>query len=312
MAADPLRLDGGDIRRLLPPAQARLAVAAGVAALRSGAVEGPLRTAVPSPDGPTLLMPALSRRHVGLKVLHLRPGNPAKGLPAIVGEMLLWDRASGRLLAVLDGAALTAVRTAALAGHATALLKPARTQRVGLLGAGGQAFDQALALCEATGAEEIRLWNRTRERADALALRLAERLRGVRVEVTETPAAAAEGAGALTTVTSSPEPLLFARDLPAEVHLNAMGAFRPDMAELAPEIVGGASLVCVDDVAAAWQEAGELLQAEALGLLRRSEVALLPELVPQRRGCTLFKSVGAAAYDLAVAQALVTAAAPGA
>ncbi len=307
MAAELRHIGGEEIRTLMPPAAARRAVAEAYQAIGRGELSGPVRSAIGADGQTSLLMPALSQAHVGLKVLHLRPENPARGLPAIVGEMLLWDRRTGELRAVIDAAALTAVRTAALAGHATKLLAPEGTRRVALLGAGGQAYDQALALVEATGARELRLWNRTGERAVALAARLGMALYGVGIAVAPTPAAAVADAGAVTLVTASATPLLHAGDLPAEAHLNAMGAYRPDMAELAPEIIGSAT-VYVDDIAGAREEAGDLVQAADRGLFRPEALQDLRAVKGGRQGWTVFKSVGAAIFDLAVGEAIWAAA----
>jgi ornithine cyclodeaminase len=304
MPADLAYLGGAEIRRLMPPSVAREAIAGAYRAIARGELEGPVRSAFGSPDSVSLLMPGLSPASVGLKVLHQRPENPSRGLPTLVGEVLLWDRQTGELRAVIDAAALTQVRTAALAGHATRLLAPPATRRVALLGAGGQAYDQALALIEATAATELCIWNRSSQRAEALAARLASELPQVGISVAAQPAEAVRGAGAATLATTAAEPLLHASDLPAEVHLNAMGAYRPDMAELAPDIIAGATAVYVDDVAGARQEAGDLIQAAAQG---RYDMAELQDLrsAAARSGWTVFKSVGAAIFDLAVAEELV-------
>lgn len=307
MAAEPRYLGADEIRRRLPPAQARQAIAGAYLALARGELEGPVRTGLGAGAETSLVMPALSPGRIGVKVLHLRPGNPAAGRAAVVGEMLIWDRETGGLLGLIDAAALTAVRTAALAGHATRLLAPPAVRRVALLGAGGQGYDQALALVEATGAGELRIWNRTGERARALAERLGPELPGVAVTVAATAREAVADAGAVTLVTASPAPLLAADDLAAEVHLNAMGGYRPDMAELGPDIIGGASAVLVDTVPGARAEAGELIQAAALGHLDLSGLQDLRAVRGDRRGWTVFKSVGAAIFDLAMAERLLEA-----
>ncbi len=305
MPAEIAYLDGAEIRRLMPPSVARQAIAGAYRAIACGDLEGPVRTAFGPEGGVSLLMPALSPASVGLKVLHQRPLNPSRGLPTLIGEVLLWDRRTGELKAVIDAAALTQVRTAALAGHATSLLAPPATRRVALLGAGGQAYDQAFALLESTAATELCIWNRTVERAEALAARLAPDLPQVEISLAGTPAEALRGAGAATLVTAAEEPLLHASDLPAEVHLNAMGAYRPDMAELAPDVIAGATAVYVDDVPGARQEAGDLIQAAAQDRYDMAALRDLRSAAGTRRGWTVFKSVGAALFDLAVAEELV-------
>jgi ornithine cyclodeaminase/alanine dehydrogenase-like protein (mu-crystallin family) len=293
------------LREALTPQVARGAIAGAFAAIAAGTLEGPVRTAFGTPEGASLLMPAVSREHLGLKVLHIRADNPDRGLPAIVGEFFLYARASGELLAVLDGVELTGIRTAALAGHAAALLAPEGARVGAILGAGQQGYYQARALCEATQVRELRIWNRTAVRAERLAQRLRPELSGVAISVAPTPAAAVAGAQAATLATAAHAPLLGLADVPAEIHLSAMGAYRPEMAELAPDLLGAASQLLVDDVQGALAEAGDLLQAAQAGKVSLGGLQTLAAARLPRDGITVFKSVGAAVFDLAVAEAVL-------
>ncbi|MDA8345590.1 MAG: ornithine cyclodeaminase family protein [Thermaerobacter sp.] len=291
------------LRAALPPSLARRAIEGAFAAIAEGALEGPVRTSFAVAEGSSLLMPAVSRAHLGLKVLHLRSQNPAHGLPAIVGEFFLYLRATGELLAVLDGVELTGLRTAALAGHATALLAPSGAREGAIIGAGQQGYYQARALCEAAPIQRLRIWNRTPGRAAALAHRLRQELPAVEISIARDPAAAVADAQAVTLATASDRPLLRLADVPEEIHLNAMGAYRPDMAELAPDLLAGATQLLVDDVQGALAEAGDLLQAAAAGKVSLDALRTPWHASQPRSGITVFKSVGAAVFDLAVAEA---------
>ncbi len=300
-------LGAAELRHALPPRRARDAIARAFAEIANGSLEGPVRSSFDIAEGASLLMPAASREHLGLKVLHLRAQNPARDLPAVIGDFLLYDRGTGELLAVLDGVELTGIRTAALAGHASALLAPAPTEVGAILGAGFQGYYQALALCEAVPVRLLRVWNRTRARAEQLAARLREELQGVAIEVSDSPRHAVEGAQAATLATAAAGPLLRATDVQAPIHLNAMGAYRPDMAELAPDLLSRATQVVVDDLSAALAEAGDILQAAAAGVIRLDGIQTLAQARRRRSGITVFKSVGAAVFDLAVAEAALEA-----
>lgn len=295
-------LDAAALRGVLPPAAARRAIASAFEDIARGVLSGSLRTSFDVSEGTTLLMPAVSERHLGLKVLHLRQANPAKGLPAIIGDFFLYARDTGELLAAMDGTELTGLRTGALAGHATARLAPQGATIGAVLGAGHQGYYQARALAEAAPLEELRLWNRTPQRAYALAQRLRQELPRLRIAVSATPADAVRGAEAATLATATETPLIARADVSGEIHLNAMGAYRPEMCEIAVDLIGSATQVLVDDVDGARAEAGDLLQAAQAQRFDMSAVKSLQSAGP-RSGITIFKSVGAAVFDLAVAEA---------
>ncbi|MGH7541438.1 MAG: ornithine cyclodeaminase family protein, partial [Gemmatimonadota bacterium] len=124
--------------------RARLPMAAAVDALeeafRVGVPAGaPLRTHVETPAGSLLLMPATGEAGVGVKLVTLTPGDPGRGLPFIHAVYILFDPETQVPLAVMDGAALTALRTAAVSGLATRHLAREDAARLVVFGAGVQA-----------------------------------------------------------------------------------------------------------------------------------------------------------------------------
>jgi ornithine cyclodeaminase/alanine dehydrogenase-like protein (mu-crystallin family) len=296
-------LDGPQVESALPPHVARRAVARALEALRDGVAVLPPRGRVPSPAGDALLMIASLPEAWVLKVVHVRPRNRERGMPALAGAVLVTDPETGVPRALLDGPTFTGVRTAAIAGLATERLARAR-RVVALLGTGFQGRYQAEALLALGGVEEVRLWNRTRARAEALALALSQRHPTVRVEVAASPAEAAKGADVVTLATASPEPLLSAADLGEEAHVNAMGAYRPTERELASDVVAGAT-VYADTLEGCLAEAGDLLIPAAEGILDLGSVRPLWSALASGppSGRTVMKSVGSAVFDAAVAAA---------
>ena len=146
---------------------------------------------------------------------------------------------------------------------------------------------------------------------EAMRHEMSERL-GIVIEVADTPANNLQGADVICTATSSSQPVVPETGVPPGVHINAVGAYRPDMAEIPPAIVSQ-SRVVVDHLDSALEEAGDLLQPLHQGLIQPSHIAVeLGELVlGQTSGransdeITLFKSVGVAIQDLyAAASAL--------
>ena len=264
------------------------------------------------PDGGELLvMPAADDGWAVTKVVGLAPGNAALGLPRVTSVVVLLGPPGLAPVALLDGAAMTALRTAAVSGLATRLLARPDAREVVVLGAGVQAEAHARVHAALLPGAHVRVVARRGEAARALADRLAD----------DGVDAVAAGPEAVTTAdvicacTTGTSVVLRGSDLPAGVHVNAVGAHRPDLRELDAAAVA-ASAVVVELRAAALAEKGDLLLAEREGVWHRDAVrADLAELcagtVVARRGPderTLFASVGHASEDLVIAREVLRAA----
>lgn len=306
-------LSADDVRAAVPMADAINAVEAAFVRLSTGQADVPLRVHLATPERQAIsfVMPARlagSDPALGLKVVSVFPQNKARGEPTIYALVALLDPATGRPLALLDGTYLTALRTGAASGVATRHLAREDARVLALFGAGAQALPQALAVCAVRPIERIWLVNRTRDHAQLLAARM--RGAGMQQDLRIAPSVeqALAEADVICTATASPTPLFDDALLRPGTHINGVGSFRPDMAEIPPATVARARVV-VDQRAAAWAEAGDLIQPRAAGLIDESHVAAeLGEVaagqVPGRRDpteITFFKSVGNAVQDVAVA-----------
>ncbi len=315
-----LLLSRDDVYRAVPMADAMRAVGGAFAELAGGKATVPVRphVEIPSADGVALVMPAYLAESdaLAVKVVSVFPHNAARHhLPAISAVVLLVDTATGVPLALLEGGWLTALRTGAASGVATRLMAREAASTLAVFGAGAQALPQALAVCEARAIERIVIFSPTQEHAE----RLAAELRTVGapvpadVRVAASPTDALAGADIVCCATSSKTPVFADADLRPGTHINGIGAFRPDMAE-APLATVARARVVVDQWAAAWEEAGDLIQALEAGVIDKGHVvAELGELVlgrvPGRANdeeITFFKSVGNAVQDAAVAQLAYT------
>ena len=233
--------------------------------------------------GNSFIMPGRVRQHVAVKVVSTVPGNP-------VGIVAVFD-GEGTPLGLVDGPTLTAIRTGAAAGLATDMLARKRSTVLAMIGAGAMARDQIAAIREVRDVERIVVWSRDLAKAMALA-------RDVGAHCAESPDEAVDGADIVTTATPSTTPLFCADVLQAHVHINAIGAFTPEMVEIPPAFVRDAFVV-VEDRAAAAQEAGDLIQA---GKEPDATLAqLLTDPFARQHERTLFKSVGIATMDVAAA-----------
>ncbi|MBX6351321.1 MAG: ornithine cyclodeaminase family protein [Clostridia bacterium] len=310
-----LILGPDEIRRRLPPERAVEAVAQAYIALAEGAVEAPLRTSLPPRPGfaASLAMVARGLVTVGgrerpllsAKVVSVAPENRQAGLPTTPAALLLADAASGAPLALLDGTALTAIRTGAAGGVATRALARPEARVLALVGAGGQAWEQARAIVAVRPIEEIWVAARDPAHARAFCERWNEARSGREPEAFPAPSAddAVRRADVVSSATTAREPVFQAAALRPGTHVNGIGSFRPDMVELPPEVLAPPVFVETPEIALA--ESGEVRAALAAGRLSPADLVPLGEVLRGRRPgrrdeaeTTVFKSCGTAAQDL--------------
>jgi len=311
------------VRAALPMAEAIEAVRWAYLAVSTGQAVLPQRIHLlpPNTDNVTLVMPA----HVGaspdgrypaslaVKTVSVYPGNPALGIATVLGGVLVLDPATGACIGLADAASLTAIRTGAGSGVATALLAREDAEKVAILGAGAQAATQLQAMCAVRQIRTAWVFSRTPARAEAMCARLAGR-DGITTDlrIASSASEAIREADIVCTATGSHVPVFQDCDLKLGVHINAVGAFKPDMQEVPAETVGRAR-VFVDHLSSALQEAGDLVQAIRAGAIGEDDIVgeigslLAGDLAGRQdlRQITLFKSVGIAAQDAVCATAAI-------
>lgn len=300
-----LLLRAADVARACPMTDAIGAVEAGFAALSAGKATVPVRASVPlGAGGAALTMPASLQGgpHWSVKVVTVAPGNPARGLPLIAATVLLGDAETGRPLALLDGASLTALRTGAAGGVAARYLARGDAAICALFGAGAQARSQLLAAAAVLPLREVRVVTRDPEHGAGFIRSMEAEPALATVFFTRAAAAdAVRGAELVITATTSATPVVLGRDLRDGAHVTAVGSFTPAMRELDEEVLRGA-LVAVDQREAALAEAGELQGLGAADVVEIGEI--VARTAPgrrDRRQRTVFKTVGNAVQDLVVA-----------
>ncbi|WP_442815185.1 ornithine cyclodeaminase family protein [Streptomyces sp. NBC_01298] len=281
----------------------------------------PPRSALPVPGGgELLLMPAATGAYAGVKIAGVAPGNPALGLPRITGSYLLLDGPTLRPVALLDGAALTTLRTPAVSALALRHLAPAgRPLRLMLFGSGPQAYGHFEAVHAMRQLAEVVVVARAGSAAGAAgAEKLAAHARGLGVPARPGVAAEVSDADLVICCTTSRDPLFDGRLIAPGATVVAVGSHEPEAREVDTALVRRAA-VYVESRAAALREAGDLLVPEAEGAIGAGHISgTLADLVAGRMpgsgtaSCPqLFKSVGMAWEDLAVAVALFEAAGSG-
>ena len=276
------------------------------AALSSGKATVPMRLALEGQAGVTLLMPAHLHESgsSGVKVVSVYPRNPGLGVPVIQAVILVLDGATGAVRAMMDGTWLTALRTGAAGGLATDLLARADSSTVALFGAGVQARMQLEAVRCVRPVTDVRVVSRSGASAEAL---VAE-LEGVPARRVERPEDALLGADIVITATNSTTPVFDGSLVEPGAHVTAIGSFTPDMREVDTALVLRARVV-VDQRDAALSEAGDIMGPIRDGAADASVVsAELGDIIVGRAPgrlehdeITLFKSVGNAVQDVAIA-----------
>jgi ornithine cyclodeaminase len=304
-----LVLTGEDVRGALPYDDCIEALAAVMEGVSRGEAVMPLRAFMPVPGSTGRIgwMPGAieSPRCTGIKVVAKYP-TPADGSRGShVGVVLLFDSDRGDPLAMLDGAMLTAIRTAAASAVATRALARPEAARLLLVGCGEQAWHHAHAIARVRSLRSVRVWGRDGRKAEAFAgtLRVALNLD---VEAARDLHAAAADADIVCTLTTSTTPVLPTSCLRPGVHVNLVGAAVRTSAEAEPDIVR-ASRFYTDSRASAMAQAGELLTAIERGLASPDDVLgeigeVLAGRCAGRMGpldVTVYKSLGIAAQDLA-------------
>jgi alanine dehydrogenase len=288
---------GADVERAVSPHEAYEAVkTAFVAHARGEWTMQPKLYVTNYPAGDFRAMPALGGGHALLKWVTSFPGNPAKGLPTVTGLVLLSNADTGQLEAVLDAAAVTALRTAAAGVLGAETLCRSGAESIAVIGCGVNGAETAR-MFRALGSD-VDLWDVNEARAAAVAERL-----GAHVAASQADALAAD---IVVTVTPGRDVLFPAGSLRPGQHVSLMGADGPGKAEVAVAELQRAALFCDD-----WKQAshgGELAAAVEDGSITREHVTQLGDVLAGKaegrrsaRDITLFDSTGLAIQDLAIA-----------
>lgn len=296
----PHVLDAASVRASLPmPA----AIAAVRSALRAGLdpEADPPRSVVPMRHGQLLLMPTEWGRYAGVKLATVAPANPELGRPRIQGNYLLMDAETLTPLAVLDGIALTAVRTAAVSAVAVDRLAEPDAGRLLVFGSGPQARSHVAALRTVRPVREVVVVARDQDRAAAFAAACADDGLDARVGT----AAEVSGADLIACCTTAREPLFDGAALRPSATVVAVGSHEPDAREVDTATVRRAAVV-VEACSAALREAGDVIVPVRAGLVDPDSLIGLASLVRDEAHVApgrprLFKSVGMAWEDLVVA-----------
>ena len=256
-----------------------------------------------------LLMPAFTKKHFATKLVSVFPGNVKNNKPALFGTVILNDGHTGEPLAVLNGAKLTALRTAAVGALGLLYTTPRELNSLGLIGAGVQGFHQVLLACTVRQIKYLGINDPHHPALDTFIQQLSQYLPELEIKVYHNVNDLLQNSQAIITATTSLTPVLPAdMDLLSGKHFIGIGSYTPDMQEYPEELFSQLDQVFIDTPLAC-KEAGDLSIPLKKGILKGDQVHTLGKLIVgdlkiDFSQTTLFKSVGMALFDLLVAQAI--------
>jgi alanine dehydrogenase len=271
----------------------------------------PVRLVVPLPqiEGRITSMPGYLNedKALGMKVVTFFPNNLKQNLPQILATVMLFSAETGKMIAVMDGNYITAIRTACVSAMATKALANPEARVLGVLGAGVQARAHIRALTQIREISEIKVYDVFEASARQLQESLQKEI-GVKITVAQSAREAVLDADLLVTVTTAKEPIVRANWLKPGMHINAVGSHRPDLRELDGATLAAAKIV-VDSREAIMAECGDILLAiQEKAITANSLHAEIGEVLAGKKPgrtssdeITLYKAVGIAIQDVATA-----------
>lgn len=285
---------------------------------KEGKIENPQRTVLDFPEqsASILYMPSAwqERKFACVKVVSIFPNNPEKKKKTTQGIILLTDTETGDHLACMDASYLTRLRTGALSAIATEYLAKRSAQTLAVIGCGRMAEEQVQGVLAVRNIQTIILFNRTLERTKVFAEKIRKqnpRFNG-NIEIARSAEEAVQQAEIINCATRSEKPVFSGKFLQTGSHINGIGSYLPHMQEVDEIAVLRATKIVVDTLEGVKQEAGDLIIPAKKGIWRFEQIygqldRLVAGEIPGRENdeeVTFFKSVGAAYFDLAVAQSV--------
>jgi ornithine cyclodeaminase len=318
MTDDVLFLSGDRIRHLLDTDAAIASQRAAFTALGDGDADLPGKIMHPSRFDDSVVFAYVSRLSADTgavaKFGSVNPANAHAGLPTIHAVISALDPVTGELVAVMDGTAVTTLRTAAGSAVAVDALAVPDAAHLGVLGSGTQALAHVRAIARARNLTSVRLWSPNPERRTRAAETLTAEL-PFPVEAVATAEEAVTGASVVAACTLSTTPVVHGAWLTPGCTVVSVGSFEPTRREVDPDVLRRSAAVVVDDPETAVEHAGPIVDALRESLLTPDDLIPLGAVLTGRRSArtrpddiVYYNSVGLGIQDAAAAWAVIDAA----
>jgi len=247
-----------------------------------------------------------SLKRTSIKILTQKPCGSSNGIPAIVGVVMLIDSLTGEVLSIMDGEYLTALRTGAASGLATKYFARADADTLAIFGCGAQGRTQLEAVAAVRKISKVWVFDKNMEMAETFITEMKTKV-DAEIKVSENPEVL-KSCDIICTATNAEFPLFMKKHIKKGVHINAIGSYKPLMQEIDPSILHNASIY-VDQMEACMAESGDLIKPINSGLFTADHIKgeignFISGKIKGRSSdseTTVFKSVGVAIQDFAVA-----------
>lgn len=261
-------------------------------------------------DATVLVMPSSAFGITGVKIASLYKNNPLRNLPMTQGLMVIMNNETGEPIATLDAVYLTALRTGAASGLATELLARKDSKVLGIFGSNEQAEMQIEGVAESKAIEKIFVFARNKEKTISFCKKMSE-ITGIETMPAENPDDLYH-CDIICTATNSCEPVFEHQHVKPGAHINAIGSYKPSCREIPGATIAKSKLI-VDQIQASLSEPGDILIPLNEGLINSNHIyAELGEIISGKKPgrisgdeITVFKSVGIAVQDLALAKLIL-------
>ena len=304
-----LDLSAPMIEPLLTPLEIIEVVKKGLLHIESGLYQVPQRMHLTGAGINYLVMPAMGKHYFCTKLVSVVPANASRKLPLIQGSILLGKMETGESIALLDAPMITALRTAAIGALGLDLIAPKGIEKIGIIGLGVQGLWQTIFACAVRKIKQVYCFSRTKEKFEAYQKKVLEKCPHLILTWCENSEAVVRASELIYTCTTSSQPVFFAlASAIKNKRFISVGSFLKDMQELPDAVYQNAAILLVDTIAAK-KEVGDVINAIEKKWLQEDQVFSVGKILTKERKIEreqniVFKSVGMAAFDLALASAI--------